>query len=160
MSADEDNSVLVVLDTNVLLSLYVFADSRFAPLRDVIETGQWRAATNQSCLAEFVRVLSYPMFSLTAAQQENALANYVKFAHHITSAPISLNPIPLPRCTDADDQKFLELSRDCGAKWLVTSDHALLKLTRRLSRAGMFGVVKPEFALAHLMAASNGLTSA
>ena len=30
----------VVFDTNVLVSLYVFADSRFAPLRERIENGE------------------------------------------------------------------------------------------------------------------------
>jgi hypothetical protein len=37
----------VVFDTNVLVSLYVFADSRFAPLRARIESGEWLAITNE-----------------------------------------------------------------------------------------------------------------
>jgi hypothetical protein len=54
----------VVFDTNVLVSLYVFADSRFAPLRSKIESGAWLALTNDACFGEFRRVLAYPMFKL------------------------------------------------------------------------------------------------
>ena len=63
-------AVRVVLDTNVLLSLFVFADSRYAPLRGRLESGEWRALTDQRCLHEFQRVLAYPMFSLDAAGQQ------------------------------------------------------------------------------------------
>ena len=59
----------VVLDTNVLVSLYVFADSRFAPLRARIERGEWQAITSEPCFGEFRRVLGYPLFALTDAQQ-------------------------------------------------------------------------------------------
>ncbi|MDP2132805.1 MAG: PIN domain-containing protein, partial [Sulfuritalea sp.] len=45
----------VVLDTNVLVSLYVFADSRFAPLRAQVDSGAWQAVTNESCFGEFRR---------------------------------------------------------------------------------------------------------
>jgi predicted nucleic acid-binding protein len=39
-------AVRVVLDTNVLLSLFVFADSRYAPLRERLESGEWLALTD------------------------------------------------------------------------------------------------------------------
>ena len=45
----------VLFDTNVLLSLWVFADSRFAPLRACIDCGEWLALTDEHCLAEFKR---------------------------------------------------------------------------------------------------------
>lgn len=159
MSADINDTPAVVLDTNVLLSLYVFADSRFANLRELIETGQWRAVTNDACLAEFARVLAYPMFSLTPQQQSTALASYTAFAHRHYLSGSMQHPIPLPRCTDADDQKFLELARDSGAKCLVTSDRALLKLARRLSRAGMFRVITPELALNQEISALNTISA-
>ena len=157
MSADLNDVPVVVLDTNVLLSLYVFADSRFARLRELIETGRWHAVTNEACLAEFARVLAYPMFSLTPPQQATALASYTAFAYSLTSPRPMRHSIPLPRCTDTDDQKFLELARDSGAKYLVTSDRALLKLARRLSRAGMFQVVTPESLLSQEVSAQDAI---
>ena len=150
MSAELSSGRLVVLDTNVLISLYVFADSRFAPLRHHIEAGRWQAVTNQACLAEFVRVLNYPMFKLSAEAQVVALAEYQNMVRTISAPAQSAIRVLLPRCTDADDQKFLELARDSGAKCLVTSDKALLKLSRRLMKSGMFQVITPSAALAEI----------
>jgi uncharacterized protein len=134
-----------VLDTNVLLSLFVFADSRFAPLRSLMEEGRLTALTNERCLGEFRHVLAYPMFSLDAAGQEAALAAYAALATPVATRP---DPAPaLPLCKDPDDQKFLELARDGMADWLVTSDKALLKLARRNRMQGLFRILTPEGAL-------------
>lgn len=140
--------ITVVFDTNVLLSLYVFADTRYAPLRAKIESGVWQAVTDESCIAEFTRVLNYPMFKLNAAAQDRALAEYIRCVRKIELSEPSKLLVALPRCTDADDQKFLELARDSKAKWLITSDRALLKLSRRLKQSGMFMIITPEAALA------------
>jgi putative PIN family toxin of toxin-antitoxin system len=136
----------VVLDTNVLVSLFVFADSRFLPLRTRLESGNWLALTNERCVAEFRRVLAYPMFSLDAAGQEAALSAYAALAHRVTATPSPTQPLPL--CSDPDDQKFLELARDGGADCLITSDKALLKLARRQRLAHLFRLLTPEKALA------------
>lgn len=137
----------VVLDTNVLVSLYVFKDSRFAPLRSSIESGDWQAITNESCFGEFRRVLSYPLFALSAERQKEALAAYdAGVVRHAGSSPGAI--ATLPRCADRDDQKFLELARDSGADWLVTADKALLKLARRDRLRGLFRILTPEAALA------------
>ena len=137
----------VVFDTNVLVSLYVFADSRFAPLRERIESGEWLALTNEACFGEFRRVLGYPLFALGEEQQQAALAAYdAHVRHHAEPAPAEL--VPLPRCKDRDDQKFLELARDAGADWLVTADKALLRLARRDRLRGLFRILGPDAALA------------
>lgn len=135
----------VVFDTNVLVSLYVFADSRYAPLRGLIESGHWQVITNAACLGEFARVLTYPQFSLAVEVQQQALAAYREIAALIVAAPAL--PAPLPRCKDPDDQKFLELARDGGAEWLVTSDKALLVLARRQKLAHLFRILTPDAAL-------------
>ncbi len=150
MSAELSSDRVVVLDTNVLVSLYVFADSRFAPLRSHIEAGRWQAVTNEACLAEFVRVLNYSMFNLSSAAQIAALTEYQNVVHIIATPAQSATRVLLPRCTDADDQKFLELARDSSAKCLITSDKALLKLSRRLMKSGMFHVITPSAALAEI----------
>lgn len=136
----------VVLDTNVLVSLYVFADSRFAPLRARIECGGWLALTDEACFGEFRRVLGYPLFALTEAQQANALAAYASSTARHDGTPIAPT-IALPRCKDRDDQKFLELARDGKADWLVTADKALLHLARRDRLRGLFRILTPEAAL-------------
>jgi putative PIN family toxin of toxin-antitoxin system len=139
------NPLRVVLDTNVLLSLYVFADSRFAPLRRHIESGAWQAISSAPCLDEFRRVLNYPQFGLGEEAQEPAYAAY-STRIELAAAPATL--LVLPRCQDKDDQKFLEAARDGAAEWLVTADKALLKLARRDRLCGLFRILTPEAALA------------
>ncbi|MBI5899667.1 MAG: putative toxin-antitoxin system toxin component, PIN family [Rhodocyclales bacterium] len=139
----------VVFDTNVLVSLFVFADSRFAPLRRKLESGAWQALTNDACFGEFRRVLAYPMFKLDNDAQRAALAAYdACVTRHM--APAAANIVDLPRCRDRDDQKFLELARDAGADWLVSADKDLLRLARRDRLRGLFRILGPEAALQDL----------
>jgi putative PIN family toxin of toxin-antitoxin system len=142
------NPLRVVLDTNVLLSLYVFSDSRFAPLRRHIESGAWQAISSAPCLDEFRRVLNYPQFGLGEEAQEQAYATYAAYATRIDLAAAPATLLVLPRCQDKDDQKFLEAARDGAAEWLVTADKALLKLARRDRLCGLFRILTPEAALA------------
>ncbi len=136
----------VVFDTNVLVSLFVFADSRFAPLRARVERGSWQALTNDACFGEFRRVLAYPMFKLDDDAQRAALAAYdACVIRH--AAPAAANIVALPRCRDKDDQKFLELARDAGADQLISADKDLLRLARRDKLRGLFRILSPESAL-------------
>ena len=143
----------VVLDTNVLVSLYVFSDSRYAPLRTAIEDGHWQALASAACLEEFTRVLNYPLFALPPEGQQQALAAYGRVATVITDAPAQ--PALLPRCKDRDDQKFLELARDGGAQCLITSDKALLMLARRQKLAHLFRILTPDAALQGLQSSPS-----
>jgi putative PIN family toxin of toxin-antitoxin system len=147
----------VVFDTNVLLSFFVFADSRFAPLRDEVAAGRWTALTSPACLAEFRRVLGYPLFALSAEQQNAAYAAYLALAECVDAAPKA--GIVLPKCQDKDDQKFLELARDGGADWLVTADKLLLKLRRGQRLAHLFRILTPDEALKALEKVGAGETA-
>ena len=49
----------VVLDTNVLLDLFVFHDPRWQALYAALETGRVRAATREDCDREWQVVLNY-----------------------------------------------------------------------------------------------------
>mgnify|MGYP000964670756 CR=1 FL=1 len=140
-------AVRVVFDTNVLLSLFVFKDSRFAPLKGEVAAGRWTALTSEACLAEYRRVLGYPLFALDAARQDHAYAAYLALAE-ISRLPQS--SVPLPRCRDKDDQKFLELARDAGADWLVSADRMVLKMRRGNRLAHLFRILTPDEALATL----------
>jgi uncharacterized protein len=145
----EHGTLRVVFDTNVLLSLFVFADSRFAPLRDEIEAGRWQALTSPPCLAEFKRVLGYPLFALSTERQDAACAAYLALARMIDAVP--QESVALPKCKDKDDQKFLELARDGHAHWLVTADKALLKLRRGRRLEPLFRIFTPDEILAPLL---------
>lgn len=138
----------VVFDTNVLLSMFVFADSRFAPLRAEVDTGHWLAYTRTDCLDEFRRVLDYSMFKLEPERQLAAFEAYAAIAQQADEA-LAADTAVLPKCKDKDDQKFLELARDIAADWLVSSDKALLKLNRKM--LGRYRILKPEQAMKELL---------
>ncbi|MDX9994690.1 MAG: putative toxin-antitoxin system toxin component, PIN family [Rhodocyclaceae bacterium] len=139
----------VVFDTNVLLSLFVFKDSRFAPLRGEVAAGRWTALTSVACLAEYRRVLGYPLFALDDDRQEAAYAAYLALAKIGETVESS---IALPKCRDKDDQKFLELARDARADMLVSADRMLLKMRRGNRLAQLFRILTPDEALAMLVA--------
>lgn len=136
-----------MLDTNVLVSLWLFADSRYLPLRAALDDGRWLALANEATFGEFARVAAYPQFGASTTLQQDALADYRRLAHAVDAPP---GDASLPRCRDADDQKFLELARDGAADWLVTSDKDLLRLARRQKLAGLFRILTPDAALAAL----------
>lgn len=134
----------LVIDTNVCLDLFVFHDPRWITLRQALENGTVQAYTRDDCRTEWLLVLEYPHLPLDADSRAAATACFDRLIVHRTEvAPTQAVP-PLPQCKDPDDQKFLELARDVSADVLITKDKALLKLARKLARAGMFAIVPPE----------------
>ncbi len=130
----------LVLDTNVVLDLVVFRDPGVVPLRAAIEAGRVTVLTSAGCLAELRRVLNYPEFKLDEAAQAAACDWFVAHAEILdTPDPEHL----LPRCRDADDQKFLDLAWIADVEHLVTKDKALLELARRVAKLGRFAVTRP-----------------
>lgn len=130
----------LVLDTNIALDWLVFRDPRVTPIVAALNAGSIAAWTNASCEAELQRVLGYPQFGLGEHAQASAIDAYRQLVRRHDGAP---DPRPLPRCSDTDDQKFLELARDVGASHLVTKDKSLLRLARARHRL-RFRIVTPQ----------------
>ena len=131
----------IVLDTNVCLDLFVFKDARWSALLSAIESGAVEAITRADCRDEYLVVLHYKHLPLDDDSRPLSAARFDALIK-VVAPPES--GVRLPVCTDRDDQKFLELARDAGAAVLITKDKALLKLGRRLAKAGMFKVMVPE----------------
>jgi len=131
----------LVLDTNVLLDLFVFHDPRWTALLLALQHGEAKAVTRADCRDEWRHVLRYPHLPLS---EETRQAAQAQFDALITMVTAPAGSAPLPICSDRDDQKFLELARDAQASMLVTKDKALLKLARRTAKAGMFRILTPE----------------
>ena len=122
----------LVLDTNVLLDLWLFDEPSTRPLRAAIEAGAVRAVRSADCDAEFAGVIARAQFGLDEASRRSVLARWTQ-----CSAPIAaVAPAPLA-CADPDDQKFLDAAFSAGADALLTRDKALLKLARRAEAAGL-----------------------
>jgi putative PIN family toxin of toxin-antitoxin system len=128
----------IVVDTNVWLDLLVFNDHGVAFLRQQIEDGLVEVLIDEACEAELERVLAYPLgrISLDAAQRAACMAHCRRLAKRAQTHAV---PGRLPRCSDPDDQKFLEAAAAARAEFLITKDQALLKLSKRAP----FRIVKP-----------------
>lgn len=131
----------IVIDTNVCLDLFVFRDPRWGALVAALESGAVEAVTRSDCRDEYHIVLRYPHLPLDDSNRPQAAARFDQLIKVVAPEP---SPLLLPVCKDRADQKFLEIARDAGASVLITKDKALLKLAKRLSRAGMFKVLVPE----------------
>jgi predicted nucleic acid-binding protein len=151
---------LLVLDTNVVLDLLHFDDAAARPLRLALEDGRVRCAVTDATLAEWRRVLAYPEFALAPVRQAALFARYqalavqadsagvdVGLSHKRTPIHYGLKPVwsRMPRCSDPDDQKFIELAAAAEAQGLVSKDRAVLKLRRRC--APFFQVMTPAEAV-------------
>ena len=133
----------LVLDTNIWLDWLVFHDSSLLYLKRAHAEGKTEIVIDTACEAELERVLAYDLarHTLDAAAQAAALAECRKVVKRIDTAAPEEERKRLPRCVDADDQKFLELALAARADILITKDHKLLELARRTRQ---FRIVPPK----------------
>jgi len=136
----------LVLDTNVWLDWLVFQDPGIAAIKTAVASGQAEIFIGPACAQELERALTYPLPKnpLDAATQAACLAECRRLARTNEGGGTKDETYPLPTCRDPDDQKFLELARDCSADFLVTKDRALLELARRKARPTPFRIVTPQ----------------
>jgi uncharacterized protein len=133
----------LVLDTNVWIDWLVFEDPSIAPLKAAHRDGRIHIVINEACLEELNSVLAYPEFRLDDAQKKNHLAEVDRCStRHVDHQP--KRALVLPRCSDPDDQKFLELARDAQADWLITKDKALLRIRRNKLETAGFRIGTPQ----------------
>ena len=132
----------LVLDTNVVLDLYHWANTDAVPIMAALEGGSIECFADERTLDELQRVLTYPQLKMTPAMM---VERYQRYSRLVQVIPAGEAP-HLPRCKDKDDQKFLELAARCGANILVSKDKALLKLRGRTTLG--FQIMKPAAASA------------
>jgi uncharacterized protein len=116
---------LAVLDTNVVLDWLLFADIGVQALASAIEQGRLRWIATAEMRGEFDHVLRHGLASTHGGKLESFGLAWERHCFPHPTAPQAAAPL---RCTDTDDQKFLDLALAAGARWLVSRDRALLKL--------------------------------
>lgn len=109
----------VVLDTNVVVSALLFGRGRLAWLREAWQAGHFIPLVGHDTAHELIRVLGYPKFKLSRAEQEALLADFLPFAEVVTAATL---PDGLPAVRDPYDVMFLALARHASADVLVSGD--------------------------------------
>lgn len=143
----------LVLDTNIVLDCFVFADPATRELTAAIQARRVQVLVHEQTLEELERVLAYPQCRLSATEQVEIRDHYRSLATH---APVPEGfdrdnlflPAAFPHCRDGDDDLFLALAYHARADALVTRDKAVLKLRRK---TGKFGVtIVPPGALSEL----------
>jgi predicted nucleic acid-binding protein len=75
-----------VLNTNVVLSALIFSSGTTARLRQAWQSGLLLPLVSTATVQELMRVLAYPKFKLSAAEQHELLADYLPFAE-VVSVP-------------------------------------------------------------------------
>ena len=131
--------MILVLDTQIWLDWLVFDDASVARLREAHAAKRVDIVIDAACEAELVRVLGYDLgkFTLEQEEQTQCIARLRSIARRVAPRAAAA----LPRCRDADDQKFLELAAAAGARYLVSKDQALLELAPRVSQ---FRIAAPD----------------
>jgi putative PIN family toxin of toxin-antitoxin system len=122
----------VVLDTNILLDIFVFDDQRAANLKQAIVDGSIPVIASQQTMLEFADVISRPLFKLDKTTQEAALMQWQSIAQLVDDSHLA--PAPW-KCQDPDDQIFLDLAYQLRPAILISKDNALLHIASRAAQA-------------------------
>ena len=147
--AGQRGGLTFVVDTNVVLDLWVFADPATEPLRAALAQADTRVIATPVMRDELERVLAYPHLVRRQALDGQAAAAVLQ----AWDARVTLHPVaPKARftCTDADDQKFIDLAAFHATQGndgtggvhvpvvLLSKDKAVLRLKKRLSTLGVW----------------------
>lgn len=135
----------VVLDTNVVISALLFQDGRLTWLRKVWVEGRCIPLVSGETVRELLAVLAYPKFQLAQGDREELLATYLP---HTEVVQIQAVLEEIPKCSDKDDQMFLQLAFAGKADLIVTGDKGLLQMRDECP----FSILTPTEARKELLA--------
>ena len=118
----------VVLDTNILLDIFVFNDERAIKLKQALVDGTIPAIASQKTLLELADVISRPLFELDEDAQTSILAQWQSIARLHDDSNLATAPW---KCQDPDDQIFLDLAYQLRPATLISKDNAVLRIASR-----------------------------
>ena len=114
----------VVVDTNVLVSGIFWAEGPPAQIIQAWLSGKVTVIASQEILDEYRGIIGR-LSQRKKTDVSKLLERLLMLVHFVL--PTGL---PQPICSDEDDDKFLAAAHAGRAKYLVTGDHALLKVKR------------------------------
>jgi putative PIN family toxin of toxin-antitoxin system len=125
----------LVIDTNIVLDLFVFQDPATDPLRLALDNANPGWLATAAMREELARVLDYPQIRRRLLQQDRP-AQTVLAAFDQRTCRVQEAPKAPCTCKDPDDQKFIDLAVAHRAA-LLSKDAAVLCMARRLARLGV-----------------------
>jgi predicted nucleic acid-binding protein len=124
-----------VLDTNIVLDLWVFDEPHAHALRNSVESGHTHWLATAAMREELARVLAYPhivkRLTLRQLPANAVLTRFDRWAQLQPDAPRAECV-----CKDPDDQKFIDLAVQHTAA-LHSKDAQVLCMEKRLARCGV-----------------------
>lgn len=127
--------VRAVLDTNVILGWLLFRDDSCVTIGNAIGSGQLTWLAGGSLRDELAHVLARGIRGWSTDANQ-ILASFDQHATIVATVRVDVTPHRL-RCTDRDDQKFIDLALASSADVLLSRDRAVLKLARRATSHGL-----------------------
>lgn len=119
----------VVLDTNVLVSALVAANSAPAQILARCQRGELELVVSPDSLAELRRVLHYPRIRSRLRYSDDQIEAFVAYLEQtaaILSPALTVQAVP----DDADDDLFVALALEAEAPYLISGDKHLLSVGR------------------------------
>lgn len=129
------STTVLVLDTNVVLDLFVYEDPATVPLRERLADAQTRWLATPVMREELRRVLDYPQVLKRLASRAQT-AEGVLAAFDARVQIVDLAPKAPYTCKDGDDQQFIDLAVQHRAT-LLSKDKAVLCMRKRLATLGV-----------------------
>ena len=126
----------LVLDTNVVLDWLLFRDPVCNALNAALEAGDVRWIASAAMREELEHVLARGTLDKWKPDLPTLWRRWDQHCTEVPAAP-PLVPAAALRCSDPDDQKFIDLAVTRRARWLLSHDRAVQRLARRLRDRGV-----------------------
>jgi putative PIN family toxin of toxin-antitoxin system len=124
-----------VIDTNIVLDLWLFEDPATIPLRAALQSGAISHLATASMRDELERVLTYPHLVQRMAKSNIQAQDILnRFDEYLLAAEPAVKAACT--CKDPDDQKFIDLAV-AHAVPLLSKDNAILCMKKRLFQSGV-----------------------
>jgi putative PIN family toxin of toxin-antitoxin system len=121
----------LVLDTNILLDIFVFNDPSVAALKEALLTHRVKAFATPESILELADVISRPLFALESGRQKEILQEWQALSEPINQTAMHQAPW---KCKDPDDQIFLDTAFTLRPAVLLSKDLALLNLAFKAAK--------------------------
>ncbi len=128
---------LVILDTQVVMDWLVFDEPSLRLLIASVESRHLHWVATEAMRAELLHVIGRGVAARYAPDVNHI---HAAFEAHCRLLPEPTLGIARPRCSDTDDQKFIDLGLSLAATqptWLISRDRAVLKVAKRAGRLGL-----------------------